>query len=95
MVLVPSEPTVNAFVPSVTRPAPESEPAEVPKTERSAKAPLEMARAVFAPNACADPARSVPAVMSMSPPKVFVPERVSTPVPVLTSPLLAPLITPA
>src|SRR5262245_34368405 len=93
VVLVLSPPVVNVPEPSVTDPAPASEPIVCARLLRSSVAPAATVKALADENALAAPARSVPALTSVLPEYVLEPERVRTPAPAFVRPP-APLIAP-
>ena len=85
---------VSMAEPSVTLPAPASEPMVWFKLARSRVAPEATVNALAAENAFAAPACSVPALTAVAPEYVPAPDSVSVPMPILVSdpvPLIAPL----
>ena len=94
VVLVLSLPVVSVAEPSVTLPAPASEPMVWLKPSRSSVAPLATVNALPAENAFAAPACSVPALTAVAPEYVLSPDSLSVPAPILVSPPL-PEIVPA
>ncbi len=86
VVLVLSLPVFSVAEPSVTLPAPASEPMVWLKPSRSSVAPLATANALPAENAFAVPACRVPALTAVAPEYVLSPESLSVPAPTLVSP---------
>ena len=95
VVLVLSLPVVSVAEPSVTLPAPASEPMVWLKLARSSVAPPATVNALPADNAFAAPACSVPALTAVAPEYVLLPESVNVPAPTLVSPPPTPDIVPA
>src|SRR5262245_25896685 len=79
VVLVPSPPAVSVAVPSVTLPAPASEPIDCAKLLRLSVAPAATVNALADENALTAPARSVPVITSVLPEYVRAPENLSLP----------------
>ncbi len=81
-----SPPAVRMPVPSVTVPAPASEPIVSAKLFRLKVAPPATVRALVSAMRFAAPKVSVPALMVVAPVYVFAPERVKIPVPCFVNP---------
>src|SRR3546814_17858054 len=76
--------SVNVAPPSATLPLPPSAPTVLLKPARSSVAPaLTVIPPVVLPNACVDPACSVPALTVVRPVYLFVPESTNVPAPSL------------
>ena len=84
--LVLSPFVVSVAVPSVTLPAPASEPMVWLKLARSSVAPEATVNALLCAKAFAAPACSVPALTAVAPEYVLMPDSVSVPVPIFVRP---------